>query len=55
MGLLPERNSIGQPNIELLIQSGLPIIPGPDGGAGLQHIRNDKAAANPGACIGIGA
>jgi hypothetical protein len=29
-GLLPERNSIGEPNIEILMQSGLPILNGMD-------------------------
>jgi hypothetical protein len=30
VGLLPERNSIGQPNIELLSAAGMPIILGMD-------------------------
>lgn len=29
-GILPERNSIGEPNIELLVAQGWPIIRGPD-------------------------
>lgn len=32
--VLPERNSIGAPNIEILIAAGLSVITGPDGGAG---------------------
>lgn len=41
--LLPERNSIGQPNIEMLMQMRLSIATGPDGGAGF----NTSATTKP--------
>lgn len=41
-GLLPERNSIGQPNIEMLLASGLPILPGVDGGMGFSTTATTK-------------
>lgn len=41
--LLPERNSIGAPNIEALIQEGLTIAIGPDGGAGFNTTSGTKS------------
>jgi hypothetical protein len=41
--LLPERNSIGQPNIEMLIDAGLSVASGPDGGAGFNTTASTKA------------
>ena len=41
--LLPERNSIGQPNIEMLLQENVPIQTGPDGAAGFQTTASTKA------------
>ncbi len=41
-GLLPERNSIGQPNIELLEAAGLPILRGPDGQDGFNTTATSK-------------
>jgi hypothetical protein len=43
-GLLPERNSIGQPNIELLIAAGIPILPGADGLPGFNTTATTKPA-----------
>ncbi len=43
-GLLPERNSIGEPNIEILIGDGLPILPGPDGRPGFNTTATTKPA-----------
>lgn len=40
--VLPERNSIGAPNIEMLIQAGLSVERGPDGGAGFNTTSNTK-------------
>jgi hypothetical protein len=42
IGLLPERNSIGQPNIELLLQANLPVMTGPDGGQGFNTTATSK-------------
>lgn len=41
--LLPERNSIGSPNIELLVQAGLSIGVGADGGLGFYTSAQSKA------------
>lgn len=41
-GLLPERNSIGQPNIELLEAAGLPILRGQDGQDGFNTTATSK-------------
>ena len=41
--LLPERNSIGAPNIEMLVQANLMIERGPDGGAGFNTTASTKA------------
>lgn len=41
-GILPERNSIGQPNIEMLIQAGLPMYRGPDRGYGFNTTATTK-------------
>jgi hypothetical protein len=41
--LLPERNSIGQPNIEMLAAAGLSIANGPDGGSGFSTTASTKA------------
>jgi len=41
--LLPERNSIGGPNIEMLIEAGLFIGRGPDGGVGFNTTASTKA------------
>lgn len=41
--LLPERNSIGAPNIEMLINAGLRVEHGPDGGAGFNTTSGTKA------------
>jgi hypothetical protein len=41
-GLLPERNSIGQPNIELLQAAGIPILNGPDGLPGFNTTATTK-------------
>ena len=41
--LLPERNSIGQPNIEMLISMGLAIAQGPDGQPGFNTSASTKA------------
>lgn len=43
-GLLPERNSIGEPNIELLIEAGVPILEGPDGRPGFNTTATTKPA-----------
>ena len=43
-GVLPERNSIGEPNIELLIAAGLPILDGPDGVPGFSTTATTKPA-----------
>lgn len=40
--LLPERNSIGEPNIEMLIQAGIPISTGVDGRAGFNTTSTTK-------------
>lgn len=40
--LLPERNSIGAPNIEMLVQAGVSIKRGPDGGAGFNTTAGTK-------------
>lgn len=40
--LLPERNSIGAPNIEMLIQAGLDIAGGVDNGAGFNTTSSTK-------------
>ncbi len=41
--LLPERNSIGAPNIEMLIHAGLQVERGVDGGAGFNTTSGTKA------------
>lgn len=41
--LLPERNSIGQPNIEMLVQGNTPVMTGPDGALGFQTTASTKA------------
>lgn len=41
--LLPERNSIGAPNIEALIQAGLSVALGPDNGAGFNTTSGTKS------------
>lgn len=41
--LLPERNSIGAPNIEALAQAGVSITIGPDGAAGFNTTSGTKA------------
>lgn len=41
-GLLPERNSIGEPNIELLDQAGLSIMRGPDDMPGFSTTATSK-------------
>jgi hypothetical protein len=41
--ILPERNSIGAPNIEMLIHAGLQVERGPDGGAGFNTTSGTKA------------
>jgi hypothetical protein len=41
-GVLPERNSVGEPNIEILIQAGLHILRGPDDKAGFNTMPNTK-------------
>lgn len=43
-GVLPERNSIGEPNIEILVQRGLNALPGPDGGRGFATTATTKPA-----------
>jgi hypothetical protein len=40
--IVPERNSIGEPNIEILIQRGLPIGRGPDGNLGFNTTATSK-------------
>ena len=42
VGLLPERNSIGQPNIELLIMAGVSVLSGHDGAPGFQTMATTK-------------
>jgi len=42
--ILPERNSIGQPNIELLIAAGLPVMRGMDGIEGFNTTATSKPA-----------
>ena len=42
--ILPERNSIGEPNIEILLQRGLPIGNGPDGKPGFNTSATTKPA-----------
>ena len=39
---LPERNSIGEPNIELIIREGLPVAYGPDGKPGFYTSASSK-------------
>lgn len=41
-GILPERNSMGQPNIELLAQAGLPVLTGHDGQLGFYTLATTK-------------
>lgn len=41
--VLPERNSIGAPNIEMLINAGTMVERGPDGGAGFNTTSSTKA------------
>lgn len=41
-GLLPERNSIGQPNIEMLAEAQVNIMRGPDGGLGFNTTASTK-------------
>jgi hypothetical protein len=41
--VMPERNSIGQPNIEMLVQMGLQVMTGPDGGLGFNTTAGTKA------------
>lgn len=41
--VLPERNSIGAPNIEMLIAAGALVERGPDGGAGFNTTSSTKA------------
>lgn len=41
-GLLPERNSIGEPNIEMLVQAGLRILRGPDDKLGFNTTATTK-------------
>lgn len=43
-GLMPEWNSIGEPNIELLIAAGVPILRGPDGRMGFNTTATSKPA-----------
>ena len=43
-GLLPERNSIGEPNIELLIAADIPILSGPDDKPGFNTTATTKPA-----------
>ena len=43
-GLLPERNSIGEPNIELLIAAGVPVLDGPDDKPGFNTTATSKPA-----------
>lgn len=40
--VLPERNSIGEPNIEMLRSDGVSILPGPDGYGGFQTTGTTK-------------
>jgi hypothetical protein len=47
--LLPERNSIGVPNIEMMIQDGLNIARGPDGAPGF----NTTSATKPQLIMGL--
>lgn len=48
-GVLPERNSIGLPNIEMLISDGLVILDGPDGQPGF----NTSSLTKPGLIMGL--
>jgi hypothetical protein len=41
-GLMPERNSIGEPNIEMLMADGVPVLRGPDGKAGFTTTATTK-------------
>lgn len=43
VAVLPERNSIGQPNIEELLKDGVPIALGPDGKPGFNTTASTKA------------
>lgn len=43
VAVLPERNSIGAPNIEMLAQAGLGVMRGPDGGLGFMTTSSSKA------------
>ena len=43
-GLLPERNSIGEPNIELLMAAGVPVLDGPDDKPGFNTTATSKPA-----------
>lgn len=47
--ILPERNSIGEPNIEILIQRGLQVGQGPDGRPGF----NTSATTKPPLIMGL--
>jgi len=42
--VMPERNSIGEPNIELLIQAGVVVLSGPDGKPGFTTTATTKPA-----------
>lgn len=41
-GLLPERNAMGEPNIEQLARESVPLLPGPDGRLGFQTTATSK-------------
>jgi hypothetical protein len=52
-GVLPERNSIGEPNIEILMQRGLPVMRGPDEGFGFNTTATSKPALIQGLAAGL--
>lgn len=42
VSVLPERNSIGEPNIEMLLRERVPIMDGPDGKSGFETTASSK-------------
>lgn len=52
--ILPERNSIGEPNIEMLVRENLPIINGADGRRGFNMTASTKAALMESLALALG-
>jgi hypothetical protein len=51
--ILPERNSIGEPNIEILIQRGLTVLNGPDRSPGFNTSATTKPALIQGLAMAL--